>query len=69
LEKSEEPAHILYHLVVDGRISKFGLKCIQKDPKWLVEKLCKGDKKQLKQILLASYDEQKDEFDIYPKTK
>lgn len=44
------------YLVVDGRISFSGLNEIQKDKTWLLNKLKMYSEKELKKIILATYD-------------
>lgn len=55
-------------LIADGRISKSGLNEICKDKDWLFKKLKIENKKDIKQILLATYDD-KNGFTIYRKNK
>lgn len=55
-------------LIADGRISKSGLNEIGKDKDWLFKKLKIENKKDIKQILLATFDD-KDGFTIYRKNK
>jgi len=45
-------------LVVDGKISKSGLNEINKDIKWLLKNLKIKNKKELKNKILAIYDNQ-----------
>lgn len=47
------------YLITDGKISYSGLNEIGKDTDWLLKKL-KITKKQLKEIIVASYDDQTD---------
>lgn len=57
VEKSALPCY----LIIDGHISYSSLREINKDAKWLYEK-AKLDKKKLKNVLLASYNEKNDEI-------
>ncbi len=54
-------------LVVDGEISKSGLNELNKTKEWLFEKLNLESKKDLKNILLASYSEQTNQFSVHHK--
>lgn len=56
-------------LIVDGCISKSGLNEAKKDKKWLFEKANVKNKKDLKNIILATYDEKNDDVIIYKKEK
>lgn len=64
--KIEEPS-LMNVLVVDGVISKSGLAEINKDKAWLFRSMKLNSKKDLKNVLLASYDEKTDSFDIHYK--
>lgn len=57
VEKSALPCY----LIIDGHISYSTLRELNKDAKWLYKK-AKLDKKKLKNVLLASYDEKNDEI-------
>ena len=52
------------HLIVDGVISKSSLTKLQKDKTWLFKKININNKKELKNILLATYDVENDEIEI-----
>lgn len=54
-------------LISDGTVDSNYLKTLKKDEKWLFDKLNIQNKKDLKNILIAFYDEQKDSFDIHYK--
>lgn len=54
-------------LVADGQISKSGLNEIEKDKKWLFKKLKISNKKEIKKIMLAIYDN--DKMKIYYKNQ
>lgn len=54
--KAVEQASLTDVLIVDGKISKSGLNEIEKDEKWLFKQLKISNKKDLKNILLATYD-------------
>ena len=64
-----EQASITNVLVVDGVVSKSGLSEIEKDQNWLFNKLKIKQKSELKQILLAVYDDQTGEITTYQKEK
>ncbi len=55
-------------LIADGRISKSGLNEIEKDKDWLFKKLNIKNKKEIKQILLATFDDENG-FIVYHKNK
>lgn len=55
------------NVVVDGQISKFALKFLEKDTDWLYERLKIKSKKDLKNILLAVYSIENDSFVIHLK--
>lgn len=67
--KEPEEASITNYLIVDGIVSGSGLSEIQKNQEWLFKRLKIKDKKSLKNILLCSYDEQDDSFDVHLKNK
>ncbi len=67
LDKKESPSTITNYLIIDGNISGSGLSQAGKDQEWLFKKLKIKSKKELKNILLCSYDSQKDRFDIHRK--
>lgn len=60
--KKTTPANLTDVLIVDGSISKSGLSEINKDKKWLFQKLKIENKKELKNILLATYDDKNNEI-------
>ncbi|MBQ7977838.1 MAG: DUF421 domain-containing protein [Clostridia bacterium] len=62
-----EQASLTNILVVDGDISYSGLNEANKDEKWLFEKLKIENQEQLKQIILATYDEKNDKLNIHYK--
>ncbi|MBQ8792133.1 MAG: DUF421 domain-containing protein [Clostridia bacterium] len=55
-----EQASLPYYLVADGRISYSSLRELGKNKEWLFKKLKIENKKQLKHIILALYDKDKD---------
>lgn len=58
------------YLIVDGEVMKENLREINQDKKWLFEKLNIKKKKQLKQIIYATFDSKKDKFEVnYKHTK
>lgn len=56
------PQQLPNYLIVDGKISYSGLNEIGKDKNWLFDKLNIKGKKDLKNIILASYDSQNDKI-------
>ena len=66
--KSAQKSRLLNVLISDGRISKSGLNQINKSKEWLFKKVGAKDKKQLKNILLATCDE-KNKVKVYTKNK
>ncbi len=64
-----EQASLPIYLVVDGEVSYSSLNEIGKDEKWLMEKLQISSTKELKQILLAIYDEQTRQVALHKKIK
>lgn len=56
-------------LVVDGNVSKSGLNEIGKTMSWLFKKLQIKEKKQLKNIILATYDEQNNKLNVHYKNQ
>ena len=67
LDKKSESAQLTNILVVDGSVSKSGLTEINKDKKWLFKKLKIETKKDLKNIILAIYDNQTKTFSVHYK--
>ena len=60
LNIEEKPASLPIYLIIDGLISWSSLREIKKDKNWLFSKLGVEKKSQLKNIILAIYDEEKD---------
>ena len=60
LNIEEKPASLPIYLIIDGLISWSSLREIKKDKSWLFSKLGVEKKSQLKSIILAIYDEEKD---------
>lgn len=60
-------AELPNYLISDGAISYSGLSQINKNEAWLFKKLKIKDKSALKNILLASYNEPKNEFRVHYK--
>ncbi len=56
-------------IIVDGAISKSGLSEAQKTEEWLFDRLQIKDKQDLKNIILATYDDQTDTFNVHYKTQ
>lgn len=57
------------YLVVDGKVSFSGLSELKKGIDWLYERLRITNEEQLKHIILATYDEESDEFNVHYKIK
>lgn len=64
-----EQASLTNIMIVDGAISKSGLNEAQKTEKWLFDRLEIMDKQDLKNILLAIYDDKTDKFTVHYKNK
>ena len=62
-----KPSSLTDILVVDGVISKSGLNEIGKSTAWLFQQLKITDKKQLKQALLATYDDENKKLNVHYK--
>lgn len=62
--KNIAPSRLLNVLIADGAVSKSGLDEIGKDENWLYEKINISHKKELKNIILATYDAKNDEIDV-----
>lgn len=56
-------------LVVDGSVSKSGLNEIGKTMAWLFKKLQIKDEKQLKNIMLATYDDENNKLNVHYKNQ
>ncbi|MBQ8323513.1 MAG: DUF421 domain-containing protein [Clostridia bacterium] len=56
-------------LVVDGEISKSGLSELKKDKAWLFKKLRVKNRRELKNIILATYDEETKKINVHYKNK
>lgn len=61
-------ASLTNYLVIDGKISYSGLTELNKDEKWLFNELNIKNKKQLKNIILATYDDKVKKVKSYSKT-
>lgn len=66
--KIEQPS-LPYYLVADGKISYSSLSELGKDKQWLFDSLKIKEKKELKKIILATYDEKKDTIVVNYKEK
>jgi len=62
-----KPAKLPYYLVDDGHITYSSLHTLGKDENWLYQKLGIATKKELKNIILAIYDAEKDTLAISKK--
>ena len=69
LNLNPEEASLPVYLVIDGLISKSSLNEIKKDTKWLLKKLNISKRNQLKNIILASYNEEKDQISVTYKSE
>ena len=56
-------------LIVDGIVSKSGLNKIGKTMAWLFKKLQIKDKKELKNIILATYDDENNKLNVHYKNQ
>lgn len=63
MEKHLPPASLPYYLVVDGVISYSSLRTLNKDEQWLYKK-AKLNKKTIKKVILAMYDDKKDKINL-----
>lgn len=63
LTKKYDKAQLSYYLIVDGHISYSSLNELKKDVKWLYNK-AKLNKKSVKQVIFASYDDKKDKINV-----
>lgn len=62
-----EQASLTNILIVDGEISLSGLKEAGKSEQWLFDRLNIKDKPALKNIILATYDDKADSFNVHTK--
>lgn len=69
LKIKTEKALLPQNIIVDGQVSQFALKEIGKDIAWLYFKLNINSKKDLKNILLAIYNENDDSFVVHLKNE
>ncbi|MCL2570208.1 MAG: DUF421 domain-containing protein [Firmicutes bacterium] len=63
-----KPMRLPYYLVDDGHIIYSSLRTLEKDEAWLYQRLNIQTKKQLKNIVLAIYDKEKDKVDVSEKS-
>jgi len=63
LTKKYNKSQLPYYLIVDGHISYSTLNELKKDIKWLYGK-AKLNKKSVKQVIFASYDDKKDKINV-----
>lgn len=63
----KDDANLQKFIVNDGKINSSYLHLLKKDEKWLYKKLKIKNKKQLKKIIVAFYDEKQDKFDVHYK--
>lgn len=64
---SEQPASLTENIIIDGKILKDTLVSIKRSEQWVFNKLGIKEKKQLKNIILAIYDEENDDVIAYKK--
>ena len=64
LKDKLEPSRLPIYLVIDGIVSKSSLNEIDKDEKWLFENLKIHKHKELKNIILANYNEENQKVEI-----
>lgn len=67
IKQDYEQASLPNYLVIDGNISYSGLNELNKNKEWLFEQLKIKNKNDLKQIILASYDDKTKQFEIHKK--
>lgn len=65
--KPAEKASLQKFLINDGEIDESYLKILGKNNDWLFQNLNIKNKKELKNILVAFYDERTKEFDVHYK--
>ncbi len=65
ITKNFEDSNLPIYTVVDGKISYSSLRHLNKDLNWLFLKLGIKNKKEIKNIILASYDEQKKKMTVH----
>jgi len=64
--KPEKPS-LTQNLIVDGNISDFALKYLEKDKAWLFKRANIKNKRELKNILLAIYNQDEDKLTLHLK--
>lgn len=69
VKEQYEKATLPNYLVIDGRISYSGLNELKKDVNWLYNGLNIKNRKELNNIILASYDDIKEDWTIHYKHK
>jgi len=62
-----KPAKLPYYLIDDGKIIYSALRTLGKDAAWLYKRLNISGKKELKNIILAVYDQEKDTINLSKK--
>lgn len=65
INKKTSPAKLQKFLINDGQVDENYLKILGKDTNWLYKNLKISDQKQLKNILVAFYDEKTKQFDVH----
>ena len=66
--KKAKESSLMNVLVVDGEISKSGLNEIEKSEEWLFLKLDLKERRELKNLLLVTYDDQTQKLNVHYKT-
>ncbi len=64
-----KPSNLTDVLIVDGVISGSGLNRLNKDKQWLFKQLHLSSKKELKNIILATYDQAEKKVIVHYKSE
>jgi len=67
LNKTAPPPKLTKFLIIDGKIDNNYLKILKKNKTWLFKKLKIKSKKELKNIIIATYNEQTEEIKVHYK--
>jgi len=57
----------LPNIIIDGKIMHYNLKLAGRDENWLLNRLKASGYKDIKEIMLATYDSSKDKINVYKK--
>lgn len=68
-DEKVKQASLTNTLVIDGEISKSGLNELEKDVPWLLKRLKIENKKDLQDIILATYDDETKKINVHYKSK